>query len=340
MSQQYASSQPQGFKNRIENVAIVGVGGHVGKYLVEALLKTGKHTVTVLTRVESTSVVPAGVIVKKVNYDDPASLTSALNGIDFFIITMAVTAPQDQQAKLLEAAAATKVPWIMPNEFGIDHEVESLGKDTMLGEPLSNNRKHIEKLGMDWVGLTCGFWYEYSLSMAPMLYGFDIKNQALTFYDDGNTHINTSTLPLCGLAVAKLLSLKVLKDDANDTSPCLSDFTRQTVYISSFNVCQRDMFESVKRVTGTSDADWKISSEPSAERYKAGLEEMKTPEGARMGFAKILYSRVFFLGDDGNFEKRRGLHNGVLGLPSEDMDEFTRKSIEWFETDPVFGSQK
>lgn len=50
------------------------MGGSVGRYLVEELVKTGKHKVTAITRSDSTSKPPAGVEVKKVNYDDQDSL--------------------------------------------------------------------------------------------------------------------------------------------------------------------------------------------------------------------------------------------------------------------------
>ncbi|CAF0806414.1 unnamed protein product [Adineta steineri] len=118
MAQQYANKQPQGFKNHVEKIAIVGGGGQVGKFIVEELLKIGKHKITALTREDSTSKMPPGVDVKKVNYDDPSSLVEALKGQEVLIITMAVTASKEQQTKLIEAAAAANVPWVLPNEFG------------------------------------------------------------------------------------------------------------------------------------------------------------------------------------------------------------------------------
>ena len=68
-----------------------------------------------------------------VDYNDPSSLSSALNGMDVLIITMAVTAPPDTQAKLIHAAANAKVPWVFPNEWGLDHTDDSLAKDTLIG---------------------------------------------------------------------------------------------------------------------------------------------------------------------------------------------------------------
>ncbi|CAF1690831.1 unnamed protein product, partial [Adineta ricciae] len=110
MAQTYADKQPQGFKNYVEKVAVVGAGGQVGKFIVDELLKIGKHKITAITREDSTNKLPSGVEIKKVNYDDPSSLVEALKGQEVLIITMAVTAPPDQQTKLIEAAAAANVP--------------------------------------------------------------------------------------------------------------------------------------------------------------------------------------------------------------------------------------
>ena len=175
----------------------------------------------------------------------------------------------------------------------------------------------------------CSFWYEFSLGGGPERYGFDFKNRTVTFFDDGNTRINTSTWPQCGRAVANLLSLKVLPDDENDKSPCLANFRNNSVYISSFNVSQKDMLDSVMRVTGTTEKDWKVDYEDVKERYKNGMEEFK--KGNMLGFAKLLYSRVFFPDGSGNYEATKGLHNDILGLPKEDLDEYTKIAVEMAE---------
>lgn len=79
----------------------------------------GKHTVTAITRPDSKSKLPSGVEIKKVDYSSQESLVSALTGQEVLIITMAVTAPRDTEAKLIEAAAAAGVPYVFPNEWGV-----------------------------------------------------------------------------------------------------------------------------------------------------------------------------------------------------------------------------
>ncbi len=326
MAQQYAKDQPKGFKNHVRNIAIVGAGGQIGSYMARALLATGSHTVTALTRADSKSPMPEGITVKHINYDEPSTLVAALKGQDVLIITMAVTAPPETQNKLIDAAAEAGVPWILPNEYSSDPTNESMQKEILLGDGRVKIRQHIEELGVSsWIGFACSFWYEYSLSAAPGTYGFDFANKSVTFYDEGTTKINTSTWEQCGRAAAALLSLKVLPEDASDKSLTLSKLKNEHFYISSFLVSQRDMFESVLRVTGDKESDWTITHEDVKERYKAGVTEMRG--GNQMGFMKLLYARVFYPGD-GDYESKKGLHNDALGLPKEDFDEATKRAVD------------
>ena len=249
---------------------------------------------------------------------------------------MGPRAPPDQQTRLIEAAATANVPWVLPNEWGYDISNPGLCKDIFpIGDRSAAHRAHIEKLGKSsWIGVTCGFWYEFSLSHGPMTYGFDFKDRTVTFFDDGDTRINTSTAIQCGRSVAKLLALKMLPDDAGDKSPCLDHYRNKFIYVSSFTLSQKDMLNSVMRVTGTKLEDWKIEHEPSTSRYKAGVEAMQ--KGDMTGFARMMYSRVFYQDGSGEFEKTKGLLNGVLGLPREDLDACTREAVEMAKVPRVY----
>lgn len=296
------------------------------------MLKNGKHKITAITRAGSTSKIPEGVHTKEVDYNDQSSLVEALKGQDALIITMAVTAPPDQQTKLIEAAAAAQVPWVIPNEFGGDGLNEEVGKDTLIGPPKTQVRNHIEKLGKSsWIGIACGFWYEYSLAAGPITYGFDFKNRTATFFDDGTTRLNTSTWPQTGRAVANLLGLKVLPDDENDKSPCLANFRNKFAYVSSFTVNQKEMLDSLLRVTGTSANDWKVTHVPVKEYHQQAAKELQSSFN-RPAFARMLYSRGFYPDQPGLFEATRGLDNDKLGLPKEDLDEFTKVALHLVES--------
>jgi hypothetical protein len=161
-------------------------------------------------------------------------------------------------------------------------------------------------------------------------FGFDIKNRKVTFYDDGNTKINTTTWDQCGRAIAALLSLP-----ESGASPSLETWKDKVVYISSWKISQRDMLDSLHRVLGTTDKDWVIAHEPAEQRYHDGLKEMQG--GDFTGFAKAIYARIFHNDGVGDYESTRGLANDTLGLPKEDLDEYTKKTVEMVEAgwDPM-----
>lgn len=307
----------------IQNIAVVGVGGHIGGVIAKALISQGKHKITAITRTESSATMPEGLYeVRKVDYNDHASLVEALKGQEVLIISLATTVPRGTQTKLIDAAKDAGVTWIMPNEYGGDFTNEQLGKDTMLGMDVLAVRHHIEEVGLKWIALSCGFWYEYSLAGSELRYGFTFPERKMTFFGDGNTKISTSTWPQCGRAVAALFALPISGAD-----PCVSDWNNESLYIQSFDVSQNDMFASVLRVTGTKDSDWTVTHEDTKERFARGQKMFS--EGDFKGFAILLYTRNFFPAQDGNFSNK--VYNKVLGLPEEDLDEATKVVVETLE---------
>lgn len=291
--------------------------------MTESLLQKGK-TVTAITRADSTSKLPNGVQVKKVDYENPSTIVEALRGQDALIITLSITAPQGTQDKLLEAAAEAKVPWVLPNEWGPDTKNEGLAKDVVGFGHQEGVREKIKQLGLSYISVSTGFWYEWSLAI-PAGFGIDSLKQEATLFDEGETKITISTWPQVGRAVAGLLSLPIRPEGGNKDA-CLEHFRNTNVYVGSFTVSQKDMLDSALRVIGTKIEDWKITKEPAQQRYKEGLEAMKG--GDRMGFPKQMYSRVFYPDNSGNHEKTRGLVNDLLGLPKEDIDEATKRAIQ------------
>ncbi|KAK1654591.1 hypothetical protein BDP81DRAFT_457410 [Colletotrichum phormii] len=282
-----------------QHIAIVGAGGEIGSHITRELLRTKKHQITALNRAESTSTFPDGVLVKRVDYEDQSSIVDALCGKDALIITLAGNAPPDQEVKLIEAAAEAHVAW-----------------DSILGEMKQKTRRYIESLGKSsWISLVCGFWYEFSLAGGAERFGFDFPNRTVTFYDDGSTKINTSTLE----------HLNVHTAGNEKDGPTLSQFRNRPIYVSSFLVSQKDMFESVLRVTGATEGDWKIKYQDVKQRYAEGKAEMQ--KGDMTGLVKLLYARDFFVNGGGNYEASRGLHNGTLSLPREELDDQTRTAI-------------
>ena len=96
------------------------------------MLKTGRHTVTAITRADNQSKLPEGVIPKTVDYSKPETLVEALRGQDALVITLSGLAPIEIEMQLINAAAEAGVPWILPNEWSPDTANEALVKDVFV----------------------------------------------------------------------------------------------------------------------------------------------------------------------------------------------------------------
>ncbi|KAK1672754.1 CipA protein [Colletotrichum godetiae] len=283
MVEDFARDDPEGFQNFIENVAIVGAGENIRKAIAEELLKTGKHTVTAITRNENTGSLLNGFKKASVSYEDRKSVVAALKGQDFLIITLSLSAPPGTYTYLIQAATEAGVSYVMPN----------------------------------------------ALVAGPATFGFDLKNCAITLYNDGEQAIKVSAWVQCGRAVVFVLSHEILPENADDQLTTISQFHNKTVFASSFKIIQRNMLESVKRVTGTANSDWNIDHDTTKKRYSDGLEELKQGKGD--GIYKLMYAGVFQPTDDADFAS----DNNLLGLPIEDMDEATRTTISMYTEYPI-----
>ncbi|KAH7104112.1 hypothetical protein BKA62DRAFT_693590 [Auriculariales sp. MPI-PUGE-AT-0066] len=303
--------------NYVSTIAIVGVGGHSGRYMTEALLATGKHVVTALTRLGSTSSLPTGIKSVTVDYTDKDGLVAALRGQDVLIITLSVNVVEVAHPILVEAAAAAGVSWILPNSFGPDTSgtIDSgVFEDVPFFATQPAQREHILSLGRSsFIDISTGFWYEWSVAMPR--FGFNFAERTATLFDDGETKMSLSTWPQVGRAIASLLSLPIASEDG----PSLNSYRNKIVYINSFTVTQHEILERQRD-------DWTVDYVPSSEMLARGREALKT--GDMSGFVLQIYARFFYpLLELGNTEKTHGTINTALGLTKDDIDEATRAAI-------------
>lgn len=97
--------------------------------MAKALLGTGKHTVTALTRQDSQSKLPEGVQIKTINYTQPKTIVEALKGQDALVMTLGTRCSKDTPVTVVNAAAEAGVKWILPNEWGPDNTREDVNRD-------------------------------------------------------------------------------------------------------------------------------------------------------------------------------------------------------------------
>lgn len=194
-------------------------GGNSGSFMMDALLKTGKHTITALTRVGGQNKFPQGVVCKTIDYSKLETLVDALQGQDALVITLNDQTPRGTGMQLMHAAGEAGVPWILPNEWGPDTTDEETNKDVFVFPPKGEHtfpdppayllkvlltsagpfivaaRNDIANLGKSsYVAVATGFWYVWSLAIPPA-FGVDFVNRSVTLFDDGETKISTSTWP-------------------------------------------------------------------------------------------------------------------------------------------------
>ncbi|KAI9896955.1 hypothetical protein N3K66_007977 [Trichothecium roseum] len=326
--------------NYINKVAIIGAGGNVGSFITASLLATNRHAITALTRHDGAGqhAFPAGVAVAPIDYARPETLVAALRGQDALVVTLGVSVPEEVHHAVVRAAAEARVPWVLPNEWGADTDDEATRRDLPMWERNKRIREAIKELGRSsFISLCTGYWYEWSLSI-PAAWGFHFPSRTVTLVDDGDTRISVSTWPQVGRAAAALLSLPIHHQPINNTSTttteektCLDSLRDRTVFVNSFTLSQRDMLQSVLRVTGDAASDWTILKQPHEQRFRAGRDEVAaaTSGGERAAaFAKMIYARVLYPDGVGNFERSRGTLNEALALPREDVDEATARAIE------------
>ena len=300
--------------------------GRIGGAFAEALLKTGQHTVTALTRQDSEAKAPEGANVVRVNYNDETSLIKALEGQQFLVITLSVRAPEDLHGRIVSAAVKAGVPYIMPNAFGSPLSPEDAEQDEGMGKIFAERAREAQSETSSSITMPCGFWYEWSLALGEQWFGFTIKDRKVTFFDDGKKVMTVSTWDQCGRALAGLLSLP-----ESGSARSLAQFKNKQVLIKSFRVSQRDMLDSLHCILGTSDADWEITYEPVEKRIADGVAEMA--QGKLTGFAKKLYGAGFLsTNKQSDFAAHMEVANGVLGLPEEDLDEATRRAVKMLES--------
>ncbi|KAJ3518240.1 hypothetical protein NM208_g14590 [Fusarium decemcellulare] len=151
-------------------IAIVGGSGTIGSPTVAALLQKNIHTITAISRTDSTATFPDNVTVLKGDYSNENFLISSLKGQDVLILQLGPKVMKVQEP-LIRAAAVAGVPYILPTDW-----------IAVVNNPL-----------LDW-SMKVGCW------------GIDVKSRKAEIWDSGNVKASTSTLKRVGDAVAELLS--------------------------------------------------------------------------------------------------------------------------------------
>jgi uncharacterized protein YbjT (DUF2867 family) len=294
-------------------IAIVGASGTIGGPTLAAMLETGIHTITVLSRASSDTSFPAGVQVKKGNYNDQSFLVSALQGHDVVLLTIGRLG-RDSQIPIIQAAAKSGVGWVVPSEFGPD-PYAPLVKESPIIASKKKYRDLAEELGLSWISVVCNPYLDWSLENGS--WSIDIKGRNAKLVDGGFSKFNTTTVNQTAKGVTALLSLP----DAE-----LTRYKNKPIFLSSVYISMREMLDSVIRATGTSESDWDIKAVSYEDDIKIAREE--AAKGSIMAMIAEFYDMNTREGLGGDYQSKALKDMELLGLEQEDLDSVVRQVVQ------------
>jgi uncharacterized protein YbjT (DUF2867 family) len=292
-------------------IAIVGAGGKLGKPTLKALLSKGVHTITAIQRNESTSEFPSEVAVKKGSFTDESFLVDAFKGQDVLIVIVPIP-NMDLGDIFIRAAAKAGVPYILPTEFGVD--TPKMENDHSMMGPKMARRRLVEELGgSSWIAVIVNFWLDANIQSS--LWGIDVKGRKAEILKGADAKISTTTVSRSGEGIAVLLSLPEAE---------LARYKNRSYYYSSFELSQRDIFEAIKRATGTKDTDWDIIEKDAAHVVQDCDLKIRNGDGYAEWYRLFVMS---FQGIQGSNYEEKVVDLRRYGLPNENLDEVIKRAI-------------
>lgn len=238
-----------------------------------------------------------------------------------------------QQEGIIRAAAKAGLKYVLPTEYGAPSGNDKQAAASPVVQAKRDDHKLIESLGMKWVGVVTNGWIDYvspvwvstycmpglhltsAQSLQYGVYDILIPERKATLYTD-SARFSATTIPQVAAAVASFLCLPKSKIDES--------FANNYLYVSSFVLTQPEIFNSVLRVTGSTEKDWQIERKAVKNCIDEGWELVNG--GNPAGHFKILYGLSYSDGMGGEISDLS--HNQMLGLEQEDLDAVVKRAVE------------
>lgn len=264
---------------------------------MNALLESGKFTVTAITRISSKSNFPSGVKVASADLSSVESVTAALKGQDAVVSAVGTEGLQGQSL-LIDAAVAAGVKRFLPSDFGCDLADPKASALPVFGYKIATH-KHIKEAAAANPNFTYslvsnGPFLDWALNVHWMI---DTREGKPQIYDGGRNVFSTTTLPSVGKAVVGVLSHP-------------EETKNRFVYVKDADLSQKKLFEMAKKIAP--QTKWEPIEVSTAEVEKSSNESLAKGEvnqGVMFGY---LNRAVFGEGYGGQFQKD---DNALLGLP-------------------------
>ncbi|KAG7123042.1 Isoflavone reductase [Verticillium longisporum] len=190
----------------IKNVAHAGAVGALGEPVLTELVNAG-FNVTVLTR--AAGKVPAGFADKVkeavVDYNNPASLKSALAGIDAVVSTLGAPAVGDAQRNLVDASVEAGVQRFIPSNFGCDQENALARQLPVFAEKVKTEDYLVEKAKntpLSYTFVYNNLFLDWGITYGTLL---NVKEKTVNQYNGGKLAVSVTRLETVGKAVVGVL---------------------------------------------------------------------------------------------------------------------------------------
>ncbi|KAI0123737.1 hypothetical protein BJ170DRAFT_640213 [Xylariales sp. AK1849] len=184
-------------------IAVAGGSGQIAREVVDALVASKKHDITILSRREApTTPITTGIQWQTVDYDDKTGLVEALRGVHTLLSFVQLLSDPDQksQKNLIDAAISAGVKRFAPSEYGSKGTVDMAwwqGKE-LIREYLKEVNRKVNNLEytlfqpgllLDYLA----FPYKTAKYVDPLQSVFDFENRRAIIVDGHEDAIMTLT---------------------------------------------------------------------------------------------------------------------------------------------------
>ena len=203
--------------------------------MLDALIKSGKFSITVLKRPSSTASFPSSVTVKDVDLSSVDAVTAALKGQDAVVSTVGTDGLAGQDV-LIKGAVAAGVKRFLPSEFGCDLSNPKASALPVFKYKIDTQKALREaaaaKPDFTYSLVTTGGFLDWGLKMNFLLNWKDSKPK---LYDGGKNVFSSTSLDSVGQAVVGVL-----------THP--EETKNRFVYARDADVSQSQLLDIAKKV--------------------------------------------------------------------------------------------
>lgn len=268
---------------------------------------------TVLTRKESTHKFPSNVTIKAVDYSSLESLTSALQGQDALVSTLASLA-LDTQKLLIDACISTGVKRFIPSEFGSDTTNPLTAKLPVFASKVAIQQylasKVAESPNFSYTLVVNGAFLDWGLEVGFLV---DVKGHKANLKDGGDVVFSTTTLASIGQGVVGIL-----------THP--DETANRPVFIKNIDTTQNQIVALAKKIDPS--GEWEVTHSDTAALEREAYASLAKGDFTAGVFVKLIYRAGYGEGYGGRFHKDDSALLGIRELDPAGLEELVREIVK------------